>query len=283
MKWGRPCEIAVTRSTAGSWIVICADPMPRRAISASSSRAMRGIRTWTSARSTERCSRISSSTVSATPMSTSVAGTARSESSLMVSVKSARQAALERRSNSSRKIGERPRLRECLERARDGVRRHGSVAERDGRRGHDVGRGGREPDAASLGVQRDLAERLPPHRREVVARVAGRARGEHAAGREQLCRRPPQARSCRRRARRRRPRAGRAAPRPRRARRSRRCAPRRGSADRPAPPGGRPARRAASARAAPARRACVRGWCAPRTPAYARSSAGGKAARSGCG
>ncbi len=83
---------------------MCDASIPRRAISASSSRAMRGMRTWTIARSTDRCSRISSSIVSATPTSTSVAGTTRSESALIVSVKSARHDALSSRSNSSRKI-----------------------------------------------------------------------------------------------------------------------------------------------------------------------------------
>ena len=51
---------------------------------------MRGIRTWTSARSTERCSRMSSLTLSATPTRTIVAGTTRSERALIVSANSTR-------------------------------------------------------------------------------------------------------------------------------------------------------------------------------------------------
>ncbi len=77
---------------------------PRVAISASSSRDMRGIRICTSARSTERCSRISSPTSSATPTITTVAGATRSESVLIVSANSARSfpAAPPSRSNSSK-------------------------------------------------------------------------------------------------------------------------------------------------------------------------------------
>jgi hypothetical protein len=74
------------------------------AISANSTRDIRGIRIWTSARSIERCSRISSSTSSATPTRTMVAATMRSESVLIVSAKRARSSGSTMRSNSSMKM-----------------------------------------------------------------------------------------------------------------------------------------------------------------------------------
>ena len=219
--------------------------------------AMRGMRTWTSARSIERCSRSSSSIVSATPTSTSVAGAASSESSLIVSVKSARSAGVREAVELVEEDRERARSDERLEPARDGVRR-----DRPRRRTRQTP-GSRRPwswrrtRSPRLSLCSAISpERLAPHRREVVARVARRRARSGRRWTRAAPRRRRKATSCRRRARRRRRRAGPAAPRPRRAPRSGRCGPRTGCGGRPAPTGGTPARRAASARAAPLRRAC---------------------------
>ena len=151
---------------------------PRVTMCSSSSADIRGIRTWTSARSTEPCCSIRPSTVSETPTRISVAGTAWSESTLMVSAKVARTSGSPMRSNSSTmttRTQPRPTVRE---RALH-VGRRDRLGQRLVERALLLARLGAEADHGPLARHLDVGEDAPPQRREVVGALAGDARRDH--------------------------------------------------------------------------------------------------------